>query len=134
MGIDPFRKPFASLRFTDRLMAGQPSYVNFYDPLQRKFVEEFSDESFKRCPSAGVGIAIDRPEVPDVQHETAGHQRCDEPKKMGNRYRAGGKICERRHLQEKERRGPVPSTALPIHCLLNRRDICCHHLGTQRRI
>ena len=111
-------------------MAGQPCYVDFYDPLQGKFVEEFLDESFKRYPSAGGSIAIDGPKVSDVQHETAGHQRCDESKKMGNRYCAGEKICERWHLQQKERRSPVRSTTLPIHRLLNRRDICRHHLGT----
>ncbi len=115
-------------------MAGQPRYVDFYDPLQRKFVKELSDESFKRCPSTGSGIAIDRPEVPDIQHETAGRQCCDESEKTRDRYRACGKICERRHLQEKERRSSVRSKTLPIHRLLHHNNIVGHHFSAQRRI
>src|SRR5207344_968102 len=103
----------------------------FDDPLQGKFVEKFLHESFKRYPSTGGRIAIDGPEVSDIQHETAGDQRCDKSKKLRNRYGTGGKICERRHLQEKERRDPIRSTTLPIHRLLNRRNICCHRLGAQ---
>src|SRR5207247_8360012 len=130
IGVDSFRTPILPLWLTNRLMAGQPWYVDFYDPLQGKFVEESLDESIKRYPPAGGSIAIDGPKVSDVQHETAGHQRCDESKKMGNRYCAGEKICERWHLQQKERRSPVCSTTLPIHRLLNRRDICRHHVST----
>jgi hypothetical protein len=133
MGIDPFKKLLSRFRLTNRLMAGQPRHVDLYDPLQGKFIEKFLDESIKGYPSAGGSIAIDGPEVSDIQHKTAGGQRCDEPKKMRNRDCAGGKICERRHLQEKQRRGPIRSTTLPIHHLLNCRNICCHHLGAQLR-
>jgi hypothetical protein len=86
MGIDPFRKALTPFWLTNRLMASQPCHMDFDDPFQRKFIEEFPDESFKRDPSVGGSISIDRPEVSDVQYETAGHQGCDEPKKMGDRY------------------------------------------------
>src|SRR6185295_17385446 len=115
-------------------MAGQPRDVDFYDTLQRKFVEELPDELFERDPSTRGGIPIDGPEVSDVQHETAGHGRGHEPEKIRNRYRTGGKVCERRHLQEKERCSSVCPPTLTIHRLLNRRDIVSHNLGTQRRI
>src|SRR5688572_17471198 len=90
MGIDPFKKLRSRFRRPTRLMAGQPRHVDFYDPLQGKLVEKFLDESIKSHPSASGSIAIDGPEVSDIQHKTAGGQRCDEPEKMGNRYRAGG--------------------------------------------
>src|SRR5580765_8941277 len=98
MGIDPFKKFLSRFRLTNRLMAGQPRHVDFYDPLQGKFVEKFLDESIKRYPSASCSIAIDGPAVSDIQQETARGQRCDKPKKIRNRYCAGGKICERRQL------------------------------------
>src|SRR5437868_1523451 len=86
MGVNPFRKPLSPLRLTHRLMAGQSRDVDFYDPLQRKFAEELLDELFEREQSARGGIAIDGPEMSDVQHETARHGRGHEPEKIRNRY------------------------------------------------
>ena len=115
-------------------MAGQPRHMDLDDPLQRKFIEEFPDKLFKGCPSAGAGIAIDRPEMPEVQHEATRHQLCHEPEKMGNRYRAGRKICKRRHFQKEERRHQTGATTMPIYRLLNRRDIFRDHLRAQPSI
>src|SRR5687767_7884870 len=131
MGVDPFRKALSPSWLPKRLMAGQPRDVDFDDSIQREFIEKLLDESLKGHSSASRSIAIDRPEMPDVQYETAWHQLCDKPKKMSDRYRARAKICERRHLQEKERRRPICPAALPIHHPLNRRNVGRHHLSAQ---
>src|SRR5262245_45858126 len=110
-------------------MAGQSRYVNFDDSLKRKFIEEFLNELLHRNPRAGCIIAIDRPEVPYVQHKAAGYQCGHEPEKMRNWYCAGRKIRERRHLQKKERRSPIRSTTLLIYRLLDRCNIFGHYLG-----
>src|ERR1044072_8942075 len=62
MGVDPFRKLLSHLSITNRFMAGQSRYMDFYDPLQRKFVEEVLGKSFERRPSPGSGISINGPE------------------------------------------------------------------------
>src|ERR1051325_12115288 len=134
MGVDPFRKLLSHLSITNRFMAGQSRYMDFYDPLQRKFVEEVLDKSFESSPSAGSGISINGPEVSDVQYEAAGHRSCHESEKIVNRYRARGKVCERRHFQEKQRRRSISPPTLIIYRLLNHRNIIGDDLGTQRRL
>ena len=60
MGVDPFRKPLSPFWLTNRLMAGQPRYVDFDDPLQRKFVEKFLERIVQEI-SVGRRQYSDRP-------------------------------------------------------------------------
>ena len=54
-------------------MMVQSRNVNFDDPFHGKLVEESFDKLFKRKMPPSTRVAIDRPEVTDVEHEPTGY-------------------------------------------------------------
>ncbi len=68
VSVNPFRQPLRQITQTRGFMTIQARDMDFDDPFHGKLIQESFDELFKRHSPRGSRVAVDRPEMPDVEN------------------------------------------------------------------